>query len=321
MYRTELALSQNHCFNLTEQLAMGKRDLDFLVNDVKCNYYTGVQNYQVLKKLYNFLVPSLEKPYCFLSKDQIFVMTLTKLRLNTPIRTLAYDYGVCPNTISKYYHRTLYIIYQCCHYALEPTPLNNLLRHTPPEFVAKYGHKRIFIVDCFEVRCETPGNVKAAASHYSNYKRTQTVKFFIAVHPDGTIGFISNGFAGRCSDREILKQSGFLNLLQEKDVVLADKGFNVKDLIEEKKASLNIPTFLRKKTQFLPSELETDKQITTLRIHVERIIGLIRNKYTVLSGVIMVDSMARFQNGLNIVDLIVKVCCILCNFNKSIIPC
>lgn len=296
-----------------------KRGILFLVNDAKCNYYTGIHNRAVMQKLYEYLEPYLDDPYCHLTTDQMFVMTLTKLRLNTPLASLAYDYNVCDNTISKYFHRTLYVIYQCCQWAIETTPAGNLKQHTPPVFHQLYGEKRVFIVDCFEVRCETPGNLKAAASHYSNYKKCETVKFLIAAHPDGTICFVSAGFAGRCSDREVVNQSGFLNCLLENDVVLADKGFNIGELVQERKAILNIPTFLRNKKQFSPKELITDKQVTSLRIHIERIIGLVREKYKILHEVLMVKTLARFQNGLNIVDLIVKVACILCNINKPIL--
>lgn len=89
--------------------------------------------------------------------------------------------------------------------------------------------------------------------------------------------------------------------------------------MNERKAILNIPTFLRSKKQFTPSELMADKQITALRIHIERIIGLLRTKYKILHKVLIVKTLARFQNEFNIVDLIVKVACILCNLNKSII--
>lgn len=321
IYRTELARIQNHNFGLEEKLVLKQRGLEFLAESaIKCNYYTGISDYQVLTKLYKYLRPSLDDPMPNFGSEQLFVMTLSQLRLNIPFSTLGFDYGVSTTTASKYFHRTLYVIYSCCKYALQPSQQKNAARHTPHSFARIYEHKRVFIVDCFEVRCETPGNIKAAAAHFSNYKRTHTVKFLIAVHPDGTIAYISNGFTGRCSDREITLQSGFLDLVEENDIILADKGFTISDIIRAKKATLNIPTFLRNKRQFSPAELETDKQVTSLRIHVERVIGLLRNKYQCISGTISVDTMARFQNNHNVVDLMVKVSCILCNFNKSIIP-
>lgn len=91
-------------------------------------------------------------------------------------------------------------------------------------------------------------------------------------------------------------------------------------MIQARGASLNIPSFLSTSRQLSPREIETNKQITSLRVHIERQIRLVRAKYKEAGDFISVDSMTRFQNGLNAVDLIVRVACILANFNKSIIP-
>lgn len=246
---------QQHCYKLDNQLSLSIRGIEFLVDDAKCNYYTGIEKLSVFTKLFEFLRPSLDEPYCKFSQDQMLVMTLTKLRLNTQLKALAYDYGICANTISKYFHRTLYVIFQCCRWILEPTKKGNLSRHVPLAFQNVFGSKRVFIIDCFEVRCQTPTDVKASVMHFSNYKKHETVKFLIACHPDGSIAFVSLGFAGRCSDREIFIQSKFVDLLDEEDIMLADKGFDISDIVMSKKATLNIPSFLRRKKQFSMQEL------------------------------------------------------------------
>lgn len=311
----EVIRLQQENYRLSQLVVKRRRGLNFLTDDDKCNFYTGVAKVSRLTKLYNLVKRSLDEPFCNMSKDEMFVMTLSKLRLNHSFTSFAYDYEVSVPTISKYFHRTLYILYECCKWALRATDKDIAAEHNPIEFKVKFGRKRVFIIDCFEVRCQTPGDLKAAAAHYSQYKRHETIKYLIAIHPDGTVAFISDGFSGRTSDREIFIQSRFADNLEEDDVVLADKGFDVADLVETKNATLNIPTFLRQKRQFTVKEHDTDKQITALRIHVERYIGLIRNKYTILSDTIDIVSIARFQNGLNIVDLIVKVSCM----NKPIV--
>lgn len=130
--------------------------------------------------------------------------------------------------------------------------------------------------------------------------------------------FHSNAFVGRCSDSFIGQNSGFLYLLQPGDVVLADKGFDFADLIALRGARLNIPTFLRKNQQMNPVDLDRDKQITSLRVHVERIIGVLKNKYEYLQGMIEATALQWFENNNNAVDIIVKLCCILVNLNCSI---
>lgn len=167
-------------------------------------------------------------------------------------------------------------------------------------------------MDCFEIRSERPGNPKAANAHHSAYKMNYTTKFLIVMAADGSVAFISNAYVGRCSDRFITVYS--LDLIEPDDVILADKGFNIADLIESRGATLNIPTFLRKNTQMNPLNIERDRQITSLRVHVERIIGQLK-----ANGIIQVNSLRRSENNFNAVDLIVRVACILISLNKSII--
>lgn len=92
------------------------------------------------------------------------------------------------------------------------------------------------------------------------------------------------------------------------------------ELVEAKGATLNIPVFLRKKQQFTPLELDRNKQVTSLRVHIERLIRLVRSKYKEIGDFISIDTITRFQNGYSSIDLTVRVACILANFNKSIIP-
>jgi len=46
---------------------------------------------------------------------------------------------------------------------------------------------------------------------------------------------------GRKSDKQIVKESGLLNLLEPGDSVMAEKGFLIQDLIDPLDVSLNMP--------------------------------------------------------------------------------
>ncbi|XP_065086847.1 uncharacterized protein LOC135708674 [Ochlerotatus camptorhynchus] len=82
-YYKEMMRLQEHCYKLDTQLSLANRGIEFLVDDAKCNYYTWIEKLSVFTKLYEFLKPSLDEPYCRFSQDQILIMTLTKLRLNS----------------------------------------------------------------------------------------------------------------------------------------------------------------------------------------------------------------------------------------------
>ena len=66
------------------------------------------------------------------------------------------------------------------------------------------------------------------------------------------------------------------------DLVLADRGFTVHKSVQFHQAKLNIPAFTKGKDQLDSVDVGQTRKIATVRIHVERIIGLLRPKYTIL---------------------------------------
>ena len=67
-------------------------------------------------------------------------------------------------------------------------------------------------------------------------------------------------------------------------IVLADRGFTVSEDIALQGARLEIPAFTRGKKQLSQQDVEMSKQLSKVRIHVERVIGLVKNRYTILKG-------------------------------------
>ena len=73
-----------------------------------------------------------------------------------------------------------------------------------------------------------------------------------------------------------------LQLLEEGDSVMADRGFEIYDLLAIKKVYLNIPPFMRCKDQLSLEEEDETHDIASVRIHVERAIKCIRH-YSILT--------------------------------------
>ena len=176
------------------------------------------------------------------------------------------------------------------------------------------------IIDCFEVFIERPSNLLARASTWSSYKHHNTVKFLIGITPQGTVSFLSEAWGGRASDKYITENSGFLNKLLPGDIVLADRGFNIEESVGLMCAELKIPAFTKGKAQLSPMEVETTRKIAHVRIHVERVIGLVRNKYTILQGPLPLDFLCSEGNDIPVVDKIATVCCALVNMCDSVVP-
>ena len=64
-------------------------------------------------------------------------------------------------------------------------------------------------------------------------------------------------YTGSISDKEITKKSGILELLEEGDQFMVDKGFPIDDMLKEIGCTLVIPPFLREKGPFEASEVSS----------------------------------------------------------------
>lgn len=69
-------------------------------------------------------------------------------------------------------------------------------------------------------------------------------KVIVGVAPNAVITYVSKLYPGSISDKEIVKQSGLMNHMASGDLILADKGFLIQDIVP-KGVSVNIPPFLQ----------------------------------------------------------------------------
>ena len=93
---------------------------------------------------------------------------------------------------------------------------------------------------------------------------------------------------------------------------MADKGFDIEDLLLPIGARLNISPVLDKRQQMMPSDVRSTKTIAAVRIHVERAIGRLK-QYRLLDGIV--------DNSLfDMLGHIVFVTAMLCNFQPSLSP-
>lgn len=154
----------------------------------------------------------------------------------------------------------------------------------PESFKYDYPYTRI-ILDCTEIFIEKPSCFRVQAETHSTYKSHNTAKGLVGIAPNRGVTFISDLCGGHVSDRKIVIASGILDTLEPHDSVMADRGFEIQDLHVPKKASLNIPPFMRCKHQLDPGEEDETRQIAAVRIHVEWAIERIKN-YNILKQII-----------------------------------
>ena len=107
----------------------------------------------------------------------------------------------------------------------------------------------------------------------------------MGVTPSGAISFVSECYEGSISDKRLVEVSGLLEKLEPGDEVMADKGFQIQDLLAPLGVRLNIPPFLNSNHQMPANDVILTKNIAHLRIHVERAIGRVK-EFHILQNVL-----------------------------------
>lgn len=246
------------------------------------------------------------------ASNQFFLM-LVKLKLNPRMLDLARRFGVSKSLVSRYFITWVCFVYQHLK-EIDWTPTAEQVAATLPcAFQEKYP-TTYSIIDGSEIFLETPSDFFVQSSTWSNYKHHNTTKFLIGCTPNEAVSYISQLYVGSIFDVELTRVSGYLDTLTDKHgvSVMADRGFTVRDLLAKKGVDLNIPPFMDGRQQLSVEDIQRGRQITSLRIHVERTIGHIKN-YAILKGTFPI-TMIRLANQ------IVSLCAWLTNFQPALIP-
>ena len=111
-----------------------------------------------------------------------------------------------------------------------------------------------------------------------------------------------------------------MNNIYPGDLVLADRGFDIEASIGSMMAEVKIPTFTRGKAQLAPADLELTRKIAHVKIQVKRVIGTLRQKYTILNGPLPVDFLiCKEGENIAMIDKIGTVCCACVNLCSSVV--
>ena len=78
------------------------------------------------------------------------------------------------------------------------------------------------------------------------------------------------------SDVYLTENCGILEKLLPGDMILADRGFTIQEAAGLFCVEVKIPPFTKGKKQLSKAEVDTARQLAQVRIHVERVIGVVR---------------------------------------------
>ncbi|KAJ8926973.1 hypothetical protein NQ314_020617 [Rhamnusium bicolor] len=232
-------------------------------NDALINVYTGLPDKALFMAVFKYLDSqnfhyNLGWSVVNISRINQFLMTCMKLKLNPIHKDLALRFG--------------------CSVATNQIPTRHKNKTCMPSSFSPFTNCKM-VIDCTEIYTEVPSQLDKQKYTYSSYKHRNTLKGLVGVAPNGTITFLSNLYVGNTSDKNIVKHCGVLTSFLAGDLILADKGFLIQDLLPPG-VLLNIPPFLMK-AQFSPEEARQTVTIARARIHVERAIRRIK-EYKIL---------------------------------------
>ena len=165
-------------------------------------------------------------------QNELF-LTLMRLRLGLLHQDLAYRFKTNTRQVSTIILTWIQLLYKQFGTIWNLFSTWDKVRQRLPKCFKTYKNIRC-IIDCTEVHVQSPGNFEAQGNQYSSYKGHTTYKFLVAIAPNGAILFVSDAYEGSISDKEIVRVSGFLDFLNPGDVVMADRGFLIKELLNER---------------------------------------------------------------------------------------
>lgn len=259
-----------------------------------------------------YVTRNCNKKKCSLPVQEQFFLVMCRLRQGMRETHLAHLFDISQTTVSRYCITWINYMYLKLGSLNIWTSRENIRKTMPQDFKEKYPRTRC-IIDCTEIFVQVPESLVESATLWSNYKHHVTMKGLIGINPAGAVTFISQLYPGSASDREIVLRSGFLNqqLWEVGDEVMADRGFTIEDLLRPLGVGLNIPAFMRGRSQQDAEEVIVTQQIASTRIHVERHMQKVKT-FHVLDGSLPV-------NMFGTVNQIWTVCNLLTLFMDPII--
>ena len=306
-----------------------------LTSDKKMKTFTGIPNIATFEHLFKLIerqaprikywqgsktilkgrkftsTPTKSGPSRKLSSKDEFLLTLMKLKLGSLNADLADRFGISIALTCNITNTWIRFLAQEWKCLINNPDKGIALQHLPQRFkTAKYNKVR-HIIDCTEVFIETPSDPKLKAATWSDYKHHQTIKYLLSIMPCGTFNFVSEGWGGRTSDVAITRESGFYDILEYGDVVMADKGFTIAEDLLVRHCQLYIPPGKRGQEQMSKAEVNKTKEIANLRIFVEQAIRRLKTFRIIKHEVpiVLVDK----------IDDIVTICAALCNLYPKLV--
>ena len=214
---------------------------------------------------------------CMELEDQVFLF-LFKLRHNHSYTHISNLFNVSTSTCNDVFHNILSMFDALLGDTVQSIPPPNVCKNAtflPNSFKASLSNVTA-ILDCTDFPISHPrSRPELHKPFYSSYRGGNTFKTLITISPCGTILHVTPFVGGSTSDKEIVSDPKYLKCLSPGHCLLCDKGFLIDDILPIGVTSI-IPAF-KNTDQFTQIQALRNRTIAVSRVHVERVIGKLKN--------------------------------------------
>lgn len=271
----------------------------------KLRIYTGIP-----KECHTFIV-ILEKRSSL--KKYFIYITLYKIKSNNSFQQIADLFGISKTYTCEIFSRSSVTLAAFMNKLIYWPSRDSILRNLPKQFRMSFYNVQS-IIDCLEIEIQKPSSAVQQSLTWSEYKKCNTIKYLVSSTPDGFINFVSTGYGGRTSDVALFEDCGYLSILPENSVVMADRGFKqIEIFLSKKKCTLVRPPSVASNIKMTKDDVLLTKRIASVRIHIECIIKRIRDfKMLGPHATIPLEMVQKLDN-------IIIIACGIINLQKPII--
>ncbi|XP_058493877.1 uncharacterized protein LOC131465320 [Solea solea] len=230
-----------------------------------------------------------------------FFLFMNYMSLGLMLKDLSHRFKIHPSTVSRIINtwaNFLFHVLGAMGIWLSKKSVKALL----PDVFYSYSDTQV-VLDCVQLRCQTPDAPLLQREMFSNYKSHYTLKGLIGMAPHGAVTFVSSLHDVSTSDNELLRKSGLASLLKPSAAIMMNKDFQVDDCISCKVYMVTSPS-----RQSEP-EFKERPSHARLRVHVERLVQRVK-EHQIFSTVIPA-SLAGSVNQLY------TVACLLVNYQHG----
>lgn len=216
-------------------------------------------------------------------------LTLFWLRLGMSQEAISLLFGIKQKSVSNYIADTLPLLARFFR-NLFPFPKKEIISQTSPAYFKEtLGFEVFYTMDGTEIPLAVSSNRSIQNLTYSNHHHQNAAKVLVVVTPSGYF-WVSDAYAGRASDSELVVLCDVLEMIEPGCTTLVDRGFTANAMaFLQKGCVLVAPTRLTKsRTQFQAEEIGDNTKKAHLRIHVERVINMLK-EYVILQKPLPVD--------------------------------